>query len=87
MTNLDLDDPDDPRIRLARELFDPHEFPASAARVCRDGRIVLAGAERGTISSTLISIGPEIVFDHVRGDPRAREYDRYRFPDDEDPTR
>jgi uncharacterized protein with NRDE domain len=87
MTNFDLDDPDDPRIRLVRETFDPHNFPASAARLCRDERIVRTGAERGTISSSLVSIGPEIVFDHIRGDPRGRDYDRYQFPDDEDPTR
>jgi uncharacterized protein with NRDE domain len=87
MTNFDLDDPDDPRIRLVIESFDPHDFTASAARLCRDERIIRAGDERGTISSSLISVGPEIVFDHIRGDPRGRDYQRYRFPDDEDPTR
>jgi uncharacterized protein with NRDE domain len=87
MTNFDLDDPDDPRIRLVRETFDPHDFPPSAARLCRDERIVRTGAERGTITSSLISVGPDIIFDHIRGDPRSRAYERYRFPDDEDPTR
>jgi hypothetical protein len=43
---------------------------------------VVAGADRGTISSSLISIGSKIVFDHIRGDPRGREYDRYRWPDE-----
>lgn len=87
MTNFHLDDPDDPRIRLVLERFDPRDFPASAARLCRDDRIIRAGAGRGTISSSLISVGPEILFDHIRGDPRGREYQRYRFPDGEDPTR
>jgi uncharacterized protein with NRDE domain len=87
MTNLDLNDPDDPRIRLVQELFDPHDFPASAARLCRDERIVRIGTDRGTISSSLLAIGPEVAFDHIRGDPRGREYDRYRFPDSEDPPR
>jgi hypothetical protein len=82
MTNLDVDDPGDPRIRLVLEQFDPREFPASAARLCRDERIVVPGAERGTISSTLISVGPEIVFDHILGDPRGRDYERYRWPDE-----
>jgi uncharacterized protein with NRDE domain len=86
MTNLDLNDPGDPRVRLVREAFDPHDFPASAARICRDERIVRAGGERGTISSSLIAVGSGIVFDHIRGDPRGGEYDRYRFPDNEDPT-
>jgi uncharacterized protein with NRDE domain len=87
LTNLDLDDPDDPRVRLVREAFDPHDFPASAARVCRDERIIRDGAERGTISSSLISVGAQMAFEHIRGDPRGREYQRYRFPDDEDPRR
>jgi hypothetical protein len=82
MTNLDVDDPDDPRIRLVMERFDPRDFPDSAARLCRDERIVVAGAERGTISSSLISVGTEIVFDHIQGDPRGRDYERYRCPDE-----
>jgi hypothetical protein len=82
MTNLDVDDRNDPRIRIVAAEFDPRDFPASAARLCRDERIVLPGDERGTISSSLISIGDEIVFDHIRGDPRGRDYDRCRWPDD-----
>jgi uncharacterized protein with NRDE domain len=82
MTNLDLDDACDPRIRLVAERFDPRGFPASAAALCRDERIIIPGAERGTISSSLIAIGSEIVFDHIRGDPRGREYDRFRLPDE-----
>jgi Transport and Golgi organisation 2 len=82
MTNLDVDDPGDARIRLVREMFDPRDFPASAAGLCRDERIVLSGTDRGTISSSLISIGSEIVFDHIQGDPRGRDYQRYRLPDE-----
>lgn len=80
MTNLDLDDRDDPRIRIVAAEFDPRDFPASAARLCRDDRILVPGADRGTISSSLISIGDEILFDHIRGDPRGRAYDRSRLP-------
>lgn len=82
MTNLDVDDRNDPRIRIVAAEFDPRDFPASAARLCRDERIVLPGLERGTISSSLIAIGDEILFDHIRGDPRGRDYDRSRLPDD-----
>jgi uncharacterized protein with NRDE domain len=82
MTNRDVDDRGDPRIRLVMAQFDPRGFPASAAELCRDERIVVPGADRGTISSSLIAIGSEIVFDHVRSDPRGRDYERYRLPDD-----
>jgi uncharacterized protein with NRDE domain len=81
MTNLDLNDRGDPRIRLVIAQFDPHAFPASAAGLCRDERIIVPGVDRGTISSSLISIGSEIVFHHIRGDPRDSDYERYQFPD------
>jgi uncharacterized protein with NRDE domain len=82
MTNLDVDDPGDRRIRLVKEGFDPREFPASAGRLCRDERIVVPDPERGTISSSLISVGEAIAFDHIRGDPRGRDYERFRLPDE-----
>ena len=82
MTNLDVDDRGDPRIRAVTSEFDPRDFPASAARICRDERIVVTGADRGTISSSLICIDSEIEFDHIRGDPRGREYHRYRLPEE-----
>lgn len=82
MTNLDLDDPADPRIRLIADAFDPRAFPASAAALCRDERIIVPGADRGTISSSLVAIGDAIQFDHVLGDPRRRDYESYRLPDD-----
>src|SRR5438309_341960 len=41
MTNLDLDDRDDPRIRLVHQGLEPERFVASARRICRDERIVI----------------------------------------------
>ncbi len=82
MTNLDLDDPEDSRIGLVRSWFDPRDFPESAARICRDDRIIVDEPARGTIASSLISIGDSITFDHVYGDPRVHDYVRYRWPDE-----
>jgi uncharacterized protein with NRDE domain len=81
MTNLDLDDPDDPRIGLVTANLDPRLFPTSAAGLCRDERIVISGADRGTVSSSLILGGETITMDHILGDPRGRDYQRYRLPD------
>ncbi len=53
MTNLDLDDPQDPRIQLVAANLEPRDFPASAGRICRDDRIVIAGTDRGTVSSSV----------------------------------
>src|SRR3954453_20800309 len=36
MTNLDLNDGDDPRIRFVHEHLEPDQFVASAGRICRD---------------------------------------------------
>jgi uncharacterized protein with NRDE domain len=82
MTNLDLDDPDDPRIRLVAAMLDPRDFPTSAGRICRDERIVISGGDRGTISSSLILIGEAITMDHILGDPRNREFQRSRLPEE-----
>jgi uncharacterized protein with NRDE domain len=82
MTNLDLDDPDDPRIRLVAESLEPHDFPSSAGRICRDERIVIPGGDRGTISSSLILVGEPITMDHILGDPRNRDYQRFRLPEE-----
>ena len=84
MTNLDLDDPDDPRIGLVTANLDPRVFPASAAGLCRDERIVISGADRGTVSSSLILGGEPITMDHILGDPRGRDYQRFRLPDGPD---
>jgi uncharacterized protein with NRDE domain len=75
ITNLDVDDGADPRIRLVREGLEPGRFVASARRVCRDERVIVAGADRGTVSSSLVVVGREIDFSHVLGDPRAGEYE------------
>ena len=79
MTNLDLDDDADPRIQLVRTTLEPENFLASAARLCRDDRIVVAGADRGTVSSSLIVAGDEIVLYHIESDPRGRTYHEYRL--------
>jgi uncharacterized protein with NRDE domain len=85
MTNLDLDDDDDPRIRLVRTTLQPEHFITSAARLCRDDRIVVAGAERGTVSSSLILAGDEIVLYHIEGDPRGRSYHQFQLNPKSDP--
>lgn len=82
MTNLDFNDPEDPRIRLVRSRFDPRDFPASAARLCRDDRIIVDEPRRGTLASTLVSVGDSITFDHASGDPRANDYVQYLWPDE-----
>src|SRR5262249_44656220 len=74
MTNLDADDDADPRIRLVAANLNPADFRDSAVRICRDPRIIVEGAERGTVSSSLIAIGEDVVFEHILGDPRANAY-------------
>ena len=81
MTNLDLDDPDDPRIQLVATNLEPRDFPASAGRICRDDRIVVPGTERGTVSSSVLLVDSPITLDHVLGDPRRGESSRFCLPD------
>jgi uncharacterized protein with NRDE domain len=81
MTNLDFDDDDDPRIQLVRATLQPEDFIASAGRLCRHERVIVAHADRGTVSSSLIVAGDEIVLYHVRGDPRAGDYQEFRLHD------
>jgi uncharacterized protein with NRDE domain len=78
VTNLDLDD-DDPRIELVRRTLDPGNFIDSAGQLCRDDRIIVAGADRGTVSSSLIVAGKEIVLYHIQGDPRGRPYQSFQL--------
>lgn len=71
LTNGDVDDDRDARCALARDRLgerfrDEEEFLARAAEVCRTGpdesgrtTIVLRGPDRGTVSSTLLALGPE----------------------------
>lgn len=75
MTNLDVDDPDDPRVRFVHETLEPERFIDSAQRICRDERVVIRGVDRGTVSSSLVLVGDEICFQHLNGDPAAREYE------------
>jgi uncharacterized protein with NRDE domain len=81
MTNLDIDDRADPRIRFVHSKLDPVDFLSSATRICRDPAIVIAGAERGTVSSSVVRAGPSITLHHVIGDPTGRDYDEYRLLD------
>jgi uncharacterized protein with NRDE domain len=79
MTNLDVDDPDDPRIRLVRETLDPADFIVSAGRICRDRRIVIDGVDRGTISSSLILAGNPILLYHTPGALKRGNFEEYRL--------
>jgi uncharacterized protein with NRDE domain len=81
MTNLDLDDHADARIQLVRATLDADNFAASAKHLCRDERIVVSGEDRGTISSSVIKAGHEIVLCHKDGDPRTRGYQEFRLLD------
>jgi uncharacterized protein with NRDE domain len=75
MTNLDLNDDHDARIRIVRASVEPGQFVDSAQSICRDSRLIVDGPERGTVSSTLILVGTEIQFYHVTGDPRCGVYE------------
>jgi uncharacterized protein with NRDE domain len=75
MTNLDLNDDNDRRIQIARENLDADRFVASAGSLCRDPRMIVDGPERGTVASSLVLVGDAIRFYHIRGDPRAADYE------------
>ena len=75
MTNLDVDDPDDPRVRFVHETLEPERFIDSARRICRDKRVVIRDIDQGTVSSSLVLVGDEIRFHHLNGDPAAGEYE------------
>jgi uncharacterized protein with NRDE domain len=75
MTNLDLDDRDDLRIRFVVDHLKPARFLDSARRICRDDRIIVSSPDRGTVSSSLIMVGGAIGFYHIRGDPRDADYE------------
>jgi uncharacterized protein with NRDE domain len=78
LTNLDMDDGDDPRVRLVDEALGPGRFVATAQRICLDERIVVSGKERGTVSSSLVLVGDEIHFFHLAGDLSPGNYERLR---------
>jgi uncharacterized protein with NRDE domain len=81
MTNLDLDDDADARIQVVRAALAADNFAASAKRLCRDNRIVVSAADRGTISSSIILAGHQIVLCHAEGDPKTGEYREFRLLD------
>jgi uncharacterized protein with NRDE domain len=81
MTNYDVDDATDSRIRLVRSALRPEDFLASAGQICRDPRILITGGERGTVSSSLILAGGGVVLYHISGDPAGRDYDEFRLLD------
>jgi hypothetical protein len=58
--------------------LEPEKFVVSAQRICRDERIIIGGAERGTVSSSLALVGDEIRFYHTIGDPRGSEYEVFK---------
>jgi uncharacterized protein with NRDE domain len=78
MTNLDVNDPGDPRIRFVREHLVPEWFLASAQGICRDERIIVDAPERGTVSSSLVLVGDAIQFYHRLGDPRDGAFEAIR---------
>jgi len=81
MTNYDVDDGTDSRIRLVRSALQPGDFLDSAGQLCRDSRVLIIGGERGTISSSLILAGGDVVLFHISGDPAGRDYDEFRLLD------
>jgi len=81
MTNYDVDDGADSRIRLVRSALRPADFLASAGQICRDPRVLIKGGERGTVSSSLILGGRDVVLFHISGDPAGRDYEEFRLLD------
>jgi hypothetical protein len=81
MTNYDVDDSTDSRIRLVRSALDPGNFLDSAGQICRDPRVLIRGGDRGTVSSSLILAGGDVALFHISGDPAGREYDEFRLFD------
>ncbi len=79
MTNYDVDDGTDSRIRLVRSTLRPEDFLASAAQICRDPRVLITGGERGPISSSLIVAGGDVALFHIAGYPAGRDYDEFRL--------
>src|SRR5690242_21227193 len=59
ITNLDLDDANDPRIRFVHDHLDPAHFVTSAQSICRSDMIVITGPDRGTVSSSQIIVRSE----------------------------
>jgi uncharacterized protein with NRDE domain len=79
MTNLDLDDHADARIQLVRTTLDQDHFVDSAKSLCQDKGIVVPGAERGTISSSVIVACDEIVLYHKGDNAETHDYQKFRL--------
>ncbi|MCA9154943.1 MAG: NRDE family protein [Pirellulaceae bacterium] len=93
ITNGDVNDPRDERIKLCRRLLtlqmldSPVKFLAVASKVFSrppmpDGRpsIIVRGKEKGTVSSTLISLGAkprDAIFQYADGAPDSTVYEDY----------
>ncbi len=92
VTNGPVDDAQDPRQALAREMFsaasptDVDAFLEVARRICRQGpdergrSIVLRRPERGTISSTLLAVTADprqACYEFSAGAPDVTPYDDY----------
>ena len=95
LANGDLNDPRDARLELARELFSARpaaaagEFLATAQQVCSHylpgggvggPSIVLRAADRGTVSSTLVSlaaVSAESAYHYADGPPDRARYEDY----------
>jgi uncharacterized protein with NRDE domain len=79
ITNLDLDDASDPRIRFVRDHLDTAQFVSSAQSICRNEMIIISGPDRGTVSSSQIIVGQEIVLHHLLGNPNRGAYHDFRL--------
>jgi hypothetical protein len=89
----DLNDADDDRVRMAQRLLtlqtldSPVKFLAVASKVfarppAGPGRpsIVMRGVEYGTVSSTLLALGPkprDAIYQYAGGPPDATKYEDY----------
>ena len=93
IANQDLNDPRDERVQLARRLLtlqqldSPIKFLAIASKVFArspspPGRasIILRGSEKGTVSSTLVSLGAkprDAIYQYAPGPPDQYKYEDY----------
>lgn len=95
LANGDVNEPHDARLALARELFSkkplgtPAEFLTAAKQVCGHyppdassgmPSIVLRAADRGTVSSTLVSLADdpsEAVYQYAPGPPDLASYEDF----------
>lgn len=84
MTNADLDDADDRRQSIAREIFQTRgcatvrQFNETGARVCAADGVLIRGEERGTVSSDLIAITADpadAAYWHAPGPPDEHPYE------------